>query len=87
MQEISERAFQAYCASLENVLAFKYLGRVVTAVYDKWLAVVGNLMKARKSSGRMSRVLGQEGADPKVSGHFSSHLYRRCCSSGKRLGY
>ena len=39
-------------------------------VYDYWTAVVGNLQKARKSWGRMSRILIREGAYPKVSGKF-----------------
>ena len=34
LREISERAFQAYGAPLENVTAFKYLGRVMTARDD-----------------------------------------------------
>ena len=37
---------------------------------DDWLAVVGNLGKARRSWGRLSWVLGREGADPKVSRMF-----------------
>ena len=52
------------------MLAFKYLGRVLTAGKDDWLAVVGNLGKARRSWGRLSWVLGREGADPKVSRTF-----------------
>ena len=55
---------------LENVMAFKYLGQVLTAGDDDWPAVVGNLSKSRKHWGRLSRILSQEGADPKVSGHF-----------------
>ena len=50
--------------------AFRYLGQVLTAGDDDWLALVGNLGKARKSSGRLLRILSQEGADPKVSGNF-----------------
>ena len=42
----------------------------MTAGYDDWLAVVGNLGKARKSWGRLSRILIREGADPRVSGYF-----------------
>ena len=34
-----------------------------------WLAVVGNLGKARKSWGQLSRILSREGADPKLSGN------------------
>ena len=70
LQESSERAFQAYGAPLENVTTFKYLRRVVTAGYDEWPAVTGNLHKAKKSWGWISRVLSREGAEPKVSGHF-----------------
>ena len=49
---------------------FKYLGQVMTAGDDDWLAVVGNLGNARKSWGRISWILSREGSDPKVSGHF-----------------
>ena len=37
---------------------------------DDWLVVSGNLGKSRKIWGRLSRVLGRQGADPKVSGKF-----------------
>ena len=63
-------AFGAYKEPIKNVLAFKYLGRVLTEGDDDWLAVVGNLRKARRSWGRLSQVLGREGADPKVSRTF-----------------
>ena len=43
---------------------------MLTAGDDDWLEVVGNLGKAQKCWGRLSRVLGCEGADPKVSGKF-----------------
>ena len=33
--EISERDFKAYGCPLENVMAFKYLGRVITAGDDE----------------------------------------------------
>ena len=49
---------------------FKYLGRILTATDNDWPSVVGNLRKARRSWGRLSRVLGREGADPKVSRVF-----------------
>ena len=50
--------------------AFKYLGRILTATDNDWTAVVRNLGKARGSWGRLSRVLGREGADSKVSTEF-----------------
>ena len=70
LREISERFFKAYGAPLENVTAFKYLVWVMMARDDDWPEVAGNLQKARKIWGRMSRVLIRERVDPKVSGHF-----------------
>ena len=49
---------------------FKYLGRILTAKDDDFPVVVGNLRKARKSRGRLDRVLSREGADSKVSRAF-----------------
>ena len=66
----SEQAFEAYGEPIHKVLEFRYLGMVLTAGYNEWLAVVGNLGKARNSWGRLSRVLCREGADPKVLGNF-----------------
>ena len=37
---------------------------------DDWYEVIGNLGKARKSWGRLSRILSREGADSKVSKIF-----------------
>ena len=68
--EILERDFEAYREPLENVTVFRYLGRVLTEGYDYLLAVVGNLRKERNSWGRLSRILSQERAYPKVSGLF-----------------
>ena len=70
LRDILERAFEVYREPLENVTAFKYLGRLFTAGDDDCLAVLGNLDKARNSWGRLSQILSQEGADLKVSGHF-----------------
>ena len=52
------------------MLEFKYLGRILTATDDDWPEVVGNLRKARRSWGRLARVLSREGVDPKVSRTF-----------------
>ena len=49
---------------------FKYLGRVMTVVDDNWPAVAGNLVKARKSWGRLSHILSREGEDKRVAGKF-----------------
>ena len=69
-RENAERAFEAYGAPIESVMEFKYLGRILTATDNNWPAVVGNLGKARRIWGRLSRMLGREGADPKVSRAF-----------------
>ena len=49
LRDSTERAFEAYGKPLQTVTTFKYLGRVLTAGNDKWPAVAGNLVKARKS--------------------------------------
>ena len=64
LRKISERAFQAYGEPLENVTAFRYILRVMTAGDDVWPAVVGNLQKARNIWGRLSQILSQEGENP-----------------------
>ena len=69
-RESSEMAFEAYGEPIHNVSAFRYLGRVSTVGDYGWLAIVGNLGKARKSWGHLSWVLRREGADPKVSVNF-----------------
>ena len=71
LRERSEGAFQAYTEPLENVTAFRYLGRVMTAGDDDWPTVVGNLKTARKSWGRLLQILSREGVDPKVLGNVS----------------
>ena len=68
-RESSERAFEAYGEPIKNVSELRYLGRVLTAGKDDWRAVIGNLGKAQKSWRRLSRVMGREGEDPKVSGN------------------
>ena len=55
---------------MRAVTEFQYLGRVLTDTDDDWPAVAGNIWKARASWGRLARVLGREGADPKVSRTF-----------------
>ena len=42
----------------------------LTATDDDWPAVARNLHRARATWGRLARILGREGADPKVSRMF-----------------
>ena len=69
-RESTERAFEAYGGQLEAVDSFKDLGRVMTAGDDDWPAVAGNLKKARRIWGRLSRILTREGATARISGMF-----------------
>ena len=70
MRENLEQAFHAYGKPMEAVSEFRYLRRLLTATDDDWPAVDGNIRKAQVSWGRLARVLGQEGADLKVSQSF-----------------
>ena len=63
-------AFEVYWEQLKTVPSFKYLGRILTAGDDDWPVVAGNLEKARKSWGRLQRILSREGEDKRVSGKF-----------------
>ena len=66
----TERAFHAYGKKMRAVTEFRYLGRILTNTDDYWPAVAGNIRKARVTWGRLARILGREGADPKVSRNF-----------------
>ena len=70
IRESTERAFEAYGEQLESVSRFTYLRRVMTVGDDEWPAVAGNIQKARRSWGRLQRILRREGATPRISGSF-----------------
>ena len=70
MEATSEKSFHAYGTKMRAMTEFKYLGRVMTNTDNDWPAVTGNIRKARASWGRLARILGREGADPKVSCSF-----------------
>ena len=70
IRESTEMAFEAYGEQLESVLRFTYLGRLMTVGDDNLPAVAGNLKKARRSWGRLQRILGREGATARLSGAF-----------------
>ena len=57
-----------YGQPLETVTSFKYLGRLLTATDKNWIEFVVNIYKAQSSWSCMSRMLGREGADPRISG-------------------
>ena len=70
IRESADRDLPAYGRPLVTVTSFKYLGWVLTAADDNWPEVVENLCKARKIWARLARILGWEGASPRVSGIF-----------------
>ena len=87
LRDSTERAFEAYGKPLETVSTFNYLGRVMTAGSDNWLAVAGNLVKSWKSWGRLSRILSREEADKRVSGNFFKAVVQAAILFGRRRGY
>ena len=86
-RENSERAFKAYREPMEVMLEFRYLGRLLTATDDDWPAVAGNIKKARRSWGRLARVIGRGGADPKVSRTFYIAGTQEVLLFGSEIGY
>ena len=70
-------AFEVYTKQLQSVPSFKYLEKTLTAGDDNWPAVAGNLGKARKSWGRLQRILSREGATKRVSGNFFKAVVRK----------
>ena len=70
MRESAVRDFQYYRRPIKMVTSFNYLERFMTALDDNCLAVVGNLQKVQKIWYLLKRILGREGARPRVSGMF-----------------
>ena len=70
IQEIEERDFHAHGRPLKTVTSFKYMERILTEVDNDWPTEAGNLKKAQKSWERLTRILGQDGDNPRVSGVF-----------------
>lgn len=77
-----ETEFYAYGQPLQSVDLFNYLGRQTSNIDVDWPAVMTNLKKARKKWGRMSRILGREGADAKISGTFYVAVVQQILLSG-----
>ena len=70
IRESTKMTFGAYGEQIESVPRFTYMGRVMTEGDNDWLAVAGNLNKARRSWGQLQRILRREGATPRISGSF-----------------
>ena len=69
-REVTASDFSAYGRPLEMVTYFRYLRRVILAADDDWPAVVMSLYWEREVWRRMTSILIQEGAAPRVSGLF-----------------
>ena len=62
---------------LEQVDAFRYLGRLLAGNNNDWLAVFHNLVKARRQWRMLARVLIKTGVSPHIVGLF----YKVICQS------
>ena len=67
---VTSRVFSAYGPPIDIVTSFEYLGRVILAVQDDWLAVIQKMVKARMVWRRMSSILSREEVKPWVSRFF-----------------
>jgi hypothetical protein len=70
---------------IENVLEFKYLGRVVNNKDDDRPTVMENLKKARMKWGRISRILSRDGANPKAMASFYKAIVQLVFLYGSEL--
>ena len=58
---------QAYIRLIEMVTLFKYLGKILMVGNKDCLAMMINLKKLRKSWSQLTRILGREGVNLRVS--------------------
>ena len=58
----------------------------MTAGDDDWPEVAGNLVKARKSWGRLTKIFSREGADKRVLGNFFKAVLQQAYCLGRRRG-
>ena len=70
VQSQVDTTLQSYDRPLANITLLKYLGHIIKATNDIWSVAVTNLKKTRNKWSWISRILGQEGADARMSGIF-----------------
>ena len=85
IRESMEMAFEVYGEQLKTVPSFKYLERILTAGDDDWPEVTGKLEKARKSWGRLHRILSREGAVKRGSGNFLKSVVQQVLLFGAEI--
>ena len=78
MEEQIGRIFLAYGTPLMAVSSFRYLGRTLSSTNNYWSTEEQNLRRAQGKWGRLTKILGREGADKKTSGGFMWRWYKRC---------
>ena len=61
-----ETALWAYGHLLDNAVAFKYLSRILTAMYDEWMVVMAIRGNTRKKWEQVSRFLEGEGGNART---------------------
>ena len=85
VRDSTEMAFEVYGEQLQMVPSFKYLGRILTEGDDDWPEVAGNLGKARKSWGRLQRILSRDRATKRVSGNFFKAVVQQVLLFGAEM--
>ena len=67
---MTSRTFSSYERTLNMLLSFKYLGRVLLSADDDWPAVIRNLTKVREVWQGTLSIMIRERERPRVSGFF-----------------
>ena len=66
----AETDSRAYGQPMDMVMPFNYLGRILTMMDYYWKEVIVNLQKELRNWSCLSRILGCEGADDRMSGRL-----------------
>ena len=69
-RHFTSMAFSAYERSLDMVIYFQYLGRVILTADRDWETVIRNLYREMMVWKKMTRILSREGTEPRVSEFF-----------------
>ena len=79
------RAFIAYGHTLNMVRSLEYLGKVLLAVDENWLAVIWNLVNTRTVCSRTTKTLSREGVRPRESWFFSKAVVQSVLLFGAEI--
>ena len=84
-REGTDTYFQAYSLFLAKLVPLKYLGRLLTAMYYNWLAVVASLQKSQNKWDRMSWILGQDCRDARTPIKFFKAFFQSILLFGSEM--